>query len=116
MQVHMNYDGATLTLTITDTTNSADTFTTSWTINIPSTVGGNSALVGFTRGDQSLNRDSGNPHLDLQQLGPSTEDTGVYQTADLPATSSGPTFRQFSWTGFPDTTGTILDATKVGDD
>ena len=40
----------------------------------------------------------------------------VYQTADLPATSSGPTFRQFSWTGFPDTTGTILDATKVGDD
>jgi hypothetical protein len=49
-QVQMTYDGTTLTMTITDTTTPADTFTTSWPINIPSTVGANTALVGFTGG------------------------------------------------------------------
>jgi len=48
--VHMTYDGTTLTMTITDTTNTAKTFTTSWPVNIPSVVGGNTALVGFTAG------------------------------------------------------------------
>jgi Legume lectin domain/Chitobiase/beta-hexosaminidase C-terminal domain/Fn3 associated len=48
-QVHMTYDGTTLTMTITDTVTNA-TFTTSWTINIPATVGGNAAFVGFTGG------------------------------------------------------------------
>jgi hypothetical protein len=48
-QVHMTYDGTTLTMTITDTVTNA-TFTASWTINIPGTVGGNTALVGFTAG------------------------------------------------------------------
>src|SRR6202023_2512101 len=47
MKAHMTYDGTTLTLTITDTINPSQTFTTSWPINIPSTVGGNTALVGF---------------------------------------------------------------------
>jgi hypothetical protein len=47
MQVHITYDGTTLTMTITDTVTNA-TFTTSWPINIPATVGGNTALVGFT--------------------------------------------------------------------
>ena len=37
----------------------------------------------------------------------------VYQTANLAAVSSGPTFRQFTYAGFPDTTGTILDATAA---
>jgi hypothetical protein len=46
-QVHMTYDGTTLTMTITDTATSA-TFTTSWLINIPAIVGGNTAYVGFT--------------------------------------------------------------------
>jgi hypothetical protein len=51
LQVHMTYDITTLTLTmtITDTVTNA-TFTTSWPINIPATVGGNTALVGFTAG------------------------------------------------------------------
>jgi hypothetical protein len=48
MQVQMTYNGTTLTMTITDTTTPANTFTTSWTINIPATVGGNTAYVGFT--------------------------------------------------------------------
>jgi hypothetical protein len=49
-QVQMTYDGTTLTMTITDTSTPADTFTTSWPINIPSTVGANTAFVGFTAG------------------------------------------------------------------
>jgi hypothetical protein len=53
-QVQMTYDGTTLTMTITDTTTPADTFTTSWTVNIPSTVGGNTAYAGFTAGTGGL--------------------------------------------------------------
>jgi hypothetical protein len=49
-KVHMSYDGTTLTMTITDTVNTTQTFTTSWAINIPGTVGGNTAYVGFTGG------------------------------------------------------------------
>ena len=46
--VHIAYDGTTLTMTITDIVNTANTFTTSWPINIPATVGANTAYVGFT--------------------------------------------------------------------
>jgi hypothetical protein len=49
-QVHMTYDGTTLTMQITDSTIPADTFTTSWAVNIPGTVGANTAYVGFTAG------------------------------------------------------------------
>lgn len=49
-KVHMHYDGTTLTMTITDTVNSVYTFTSSWPINIPGTVGANTAYVGFTGG------------------------------------------------------------------
>jgi hypothetical protein len=52
--VHMTYDGTTLTMTITDMTNTAETFTTSWPINIPATVGANTAWVGFTAGTGGL--------------------------------------------------------------
>ena len=48
--VHIDYDGTTLTMTITDTSNVSQTFTTSWPINIPATVGGNTAYIGFTAG------------------------------------------------------------------
>jgi Legume lectin domain/Chitobiase/beta-hexosaminidase C-terminal domain len=53
LAVTMVYDGTTLTLTITDTKTSAS-FTHSWAINIPSTVGGNTAYVGFTAGTGGL--------------------------------------------------------------
>lgn len=48
--VHVVYDGTNLTMTITDTTNTALTFTQSWPVNIPGTVGANTAFVGFTGG------------------------------------------------------------------
>jgi hypothetical protein len=47
--VHMTYDGTNLVMTITDTTTNA-AFTQSWPIDIPTTVGGNAVLVGFTGG------------------------------------------------------------------
>ena len=48
--VHMTYDGSTLAMSITDASNSSETFSTSWPVNIPAVVGGNSAYVGFTGG------------------------------------------------------------------
>jgi hypothetical protein len=49
MLAQLTYDGATLTLTLTDTVTNA-TFTASDAIDIPSTVGSNTAFVGFTAG------------------------------------------------------------------
>ena len=46
---HFTYDGTTLTMTLTDAVISK-TYTTSWLINIPATVGANTAYVGFTGG------------------------------------------------------------------
>jgi hypothetical protein len=49
MHAHLTYDGTTLTLVLTDTATNA-TFTASQAINIPATVGANTAFVGFTGG------------------------------------------------------------------
>ncbi|HLZ07472.1 MAG TPA: chitobiase/beta-hexosaminidase C-terminal domain-containing protein, partial [Chloroflexota bacterium] len=53
MHAHLSYDGATLTVTITDTVTSAN-FTTSAAVNIPTIVGANTAYVGFTGGTGGL--------------------------------------------------------------
>ncbi len=53
MHAHITYDGTTLTLVLTDTVTGAS-FTASQVINIPATVGGNSAYVGFTAGTGGL--------------------------------------------------------------
>jgi hypothetical protein len=45
--VAFTYNGSTLSMTLTDTVTNA-TFSHSWTINIPSTVGANTAYIGFT--------------------------------------------------------------------
>jgi hypothetical protein len=47
LHAHISYDGTTLTLTLTDTVTNAS-FTTSQALNIPTTVGSNTAYVGFT--------------------------------------------------------------------
>ena len=49
MSVHLAYDGTTLTMLITDPVANT-TYTTSWTVNIPTAVGGSTAYVGFTGG------------------------------------------------------------------
>jgi Legume lectin domain/Chitobiase/beta-hexosaminidase C-terminal domain len=53
MAVHITYDGANLVMSITDSSVNK-TFTTSWPINIPQTIGGNTAFVGFTGGTGGL--------------------------------------------------------------
>jgi endoglucanase len=52
-QVNMSYSGTSLAVTIKDTQTSA-TFTHNYTINIPASVGSNSAYVGFTAGTGGL--------------------------------------------------------------
>ncbi len=47
LAVAVGYDGTTLKMTITDTKTKAS-FSKSWAVNIPTTVGGNTAYVGFT--------------------------------------------------------------------
>ena len=49
MHAHLTYNGTTLTLTLTDTVTNAS-FTASTAINIPTTVGGDTAYAGFTAG------------------------------------------------------------------
>ena len=46
MNVHMTYDGGTLTWKITDAI-AGKSFTTSATVNIPSLVGGKTGFLGF---------------------------------------------------------------------
>ena len=112
MAVHMSYDGATLTMTITDTSNPAQTFTTSWPVNIAATAG-SSAYVGFTGSTGGLvstaqiltwSYNAGNPPL-------------VVQTTSLVATAatSGPALQVFSYQNFPDGLGTMFFSTNVGD-
>ncbi|MFY9529839.1 MAG: chitobiase/beta-hexosaminidase C-terminal domain-containing protein [Candidatus Acidiferrales bacterium] len=52
-QVHMSYDGSNLAMTITDTS-TQNTFSHTWQVNIPSTVGGSTAFAGFTGGTGGL--------------------------------------------------------------
>ena len=49
VHVHLTYNGTTLSLTLTDTVTHAS-FTASQAIDIPGTVGSNTAFVGFTAG------------------------------------------------------------------
>jgi hypothetical protein len=114
-KVHMNYDGTTLAMTITDTANTTQTFTTSWTINIPGTVGGNTAYVGFTGGTGGSVANQDIITWTYSNSSTTAKTPIVYRSATLPAVSSGPPFRTFTYSGFPDTTGTVLDATAAGD-
>jgi hypothetical protein len=108
--VHITYSGTTLTMTITDAGIPADFFTTSWTVNIPSTVGANTAYAGFTggTGGQTATQDilswtftSGAPG------------TLQYEATKIPVAGS-PNARSFTWTGFPDGAGEIADGTAAG--
>ncbi len=64
MAVHMTYDGTTLSMSITDAVVNA-TFTQSWLVNIPATVGSDFAYVGFTGGTGGLAASQKNRIMDL---------------------------------------------------
>jgi hypothetical protein len=108
--VHITYSGTTLTMTITDATIPADTFTTSWTVNIPSTVGANTAYAGFTggTGGQTATQD-----ILTWTFTSGAPGTVQYEATKIPVTGS-PNARSFTWTGFPDGAGEIADGTAAG--
>ncbi|HTC67135.1 MAG TPA: chitobiase/beta-hexosaminidase C-terminal domain-containing protein [Candidatus Acidoferrum sp.] len=112
MGVHMSYDGAKLAVTIVDTSNPSQTFTTNWTVNIPGTVG-STAYVGFTGATGGL--------VSTEQILTWSYNSGnaplVVQTTSLvaTATTSGPAIQVFSYHNFPDGLGTMLSSSNIGD-
>ena len=114
MAVHMTYDGTTLTMTITDTSNPSQTFTTSWPINIPATVG-STAYAGFTGATGGLT--STEQILTWSYSTGTSANALVVSTANLAAaaTTSGPAVQVFSYQNFPDVLGTMFYSTSVGD-
>jgi Cu/Ag efflux protein CusF len=116
MNVSATYDGTTLTMTITDAT-SGKIFTNSWAINIPMVVGSSTALVGFTgsTGGSTAIQEI----LSWTYTGgtPTANNPILYQTESLmsASVSSGPTYRILAWPQFSGGSGTILNATKAGD-
>jgi len=109
---HLSYDGTMLSLTLNDPVNGG-TYTHSFPIDIPRVIGSASAYVGFTGGTGGLTAS--------QKILTWTFATAplvapvTFEAETLSGRSSGPVFRTFSWPGFPDGIGTILDATAVGD-
>ena len=116
MSVHMTYDGTTLTMTITDAT-AGKSFSQSWTVNIPTTVGGNTAYVGFTGGTGGSTATQEIITWTYTPGAPTTKTPIQFETENLlsASVSSGPTYRAFAWTGFTNGNGTTLDSTKAGD-
>jgi hypothetical protein len=76
LNVALSYNGTTLAMTITDTKTKAS-FSKSWAINIPTTVGGSTAYVGFTGATGGLNA--------TQQVSSWTYSTSAGQTPAVPA-------------------------------
>ncbi len=111
-KVHLTYDGTTLAMTITDATTNAS-FSTSWPINIPATVGSPTAYVGFTAatGAQTAIQSV----LNWSFSGPVPSAPATYQAKALPATSSGPSFSNLYYSGFPDNYGVLFGSANVGD-
>jgi hypothetical protein len=108
--VHITYDGTTLTMTITDANTPVDTFTTSWPVNIPSTVGANTAYAGFTggTGGQTATQD-----ILAWTFTSGAPGTIQYEATKIPVTGL-PNARSFTWSGFPDGAGEIADGTAAG--
>jgi hypothetical protein len=99
-QVHLTYDGATLTMTITDKTIPADSFTTSWPINIPATLGGNTAFAGFSGGTGGLTA--------IQEIL-----TWTYSIAGATTSAGTPTFAPAAGT-YTGTQSVIISDTTAG--
>ncbi len=109
----LNYDGTTLTVTLTDTVSGASA-TQTYKVDIAGTLGSTTGYVGFTGGTGQLAATA-----DIESwsylAGSSNKPQLLYPTQSLTAVSSGPTFRSFAWSGYTDGQGTVLDSTKVGD-
>ena len=106
--VHVTYDGTTLTMIITDAANSSQSFTASWPINIPGTVGSNTAYVGFTGGTGGLTA--------IQEILDWTYVTTSQPTAATPTFSPAPgTYTSTQSVTLSDTTpGAVIHCTTDG--
>jgi hypothetical protein len=113
-QVSVSYNGTTLAWTITDAS-TQKSFSSSASVNIPGTVGGNSAFVGFTGGTGGSTATqeiltwtytAGSPAAVQYE----TESSSVFSAS----VSSGPTYRIIDWSGFTNGSGTTLDGTASG--
>jgi hypothetical protein len=112
--VHITYNGTTLTMTITDATTPADTFTRSWAVNIPNAVGANTAFAGFTgsTGGSTATQDILTWTFTSGTSG-GAGNTIQYEATKIPVSGS-PNARSFTWTGFSDGAGEIADGTVPG--
>jgi hypothetical protein len=111
MRAHVTYDGTTLTLTISDTLTGAS-FVTSWPINIPATIGSNTAYPGFAGGTGGY---TAVQDIITWTFTPGAPQAPVtYSVNSLPATTSGPALSTLSYSGFPDGTGLLLNSTATG--
>jgi Bacterial lectin/Chitobiase/beta-hexosaminidase C-terminal domain len=112
ISAHVAYDGKWLYLSLRDPV-VGRLWATRFALNLPQAIGGNTAYVGFTGGTGGLT--ASQKILTWTFASRPTFTSLQYDASKLAAKSSGPVFRSFGWSGFPDGTGTILDATKVGD-
>ncbi len=112
INAHVAYDGKWLYLSLHDAV-VGRLWTTRFALNLPQTIGSNTAYVGFTGGTGGLS--ASQKILTWTLVSQPKFNSVQYDTTKLAAQSSGPTFRTFAWPGFPDGSGTVLDATKVGD-
>jgi len=108
--VHITYDGTMLTMRITDASVAADTSTASWPINIASTLGASAAFAGFTGGSGAV---TATQEIISWSFTPSVPRSIQYEAETVPSTGV-PDARVFSWSGFPDGSGIIVDATQPG--
>jgi hypothetical protein len=114
-QVHVTYNGTTLAWTVTDST-TGKLFSTSANVNIPNTVGGNTAFVGFTGGTGGQ---TATQEILTWTFGSSATSAAIQFETESPvnfnaSTSSGPTYRVFTWAGFKNGSGTTMDGTAAG--
>ena len=87
LNVSLTYNGTTLAMTMKDTV-TGGVFSHSWTINIPSTVGGNTAYVGFTgaTGGQFANQ-----YIQAWTYAANSGQTGGSPPVQAPAVPEAPT-------------------------
>jgi len=79
-------------------------------VNIPSTVGANTAYVGFTAGTGG---ETATQDILTWTFTSGAPGTIQYEATTIPVTGS-PNARSFAWSGFPDGSGEIADGTAVG--
>ncbi len=110
---HISYDGTTLYLTITDLVTGASA-TRTFTIDIPNTIGGTAAYVGFTGGTGGLT--ASQKILTWTFTANANAAPLVYQLeSEKHTANSGGVYGPFSWITLPDPPGVFLNATNVGD-